>query len=234
MRALLLAAGIGSRLRPLTDNIPKCLVPIHGRPLIGYWLQLLFTAGIERVLINTHYLAEITREYVANSSWADRIDLVHENELLGTGGTIVANINYFGADPFFLAHADNLTNFNMAKLLRAHAERPAQCVMTMLSFRTDSPQSCGILEVDGQGIVRGFHEKVRNPPGNLANAAVYVLEPEIMSYAASLGKRVLDFQTEVIPTYLGRILTLETDGYFRDIGTPERLRQARLEFPSPI
>ena len=85
MRALLLAAGIGSRLRPLTDTTPKCLVRVHDRPLLDYWLDLVFAGGIERALLNTHWLAEQVREHVASSPWRSRIDLVHEDELLGTG-----------------------------------------------------------------------------------------------------------------------------------------------------
>src|ERR1700721_3511247 len=87
MRALLLAAGVGSRLRPLTDNTAKGLVPVHGRPLLDYWLDLVFEGGIERVLLNTHWLASQVRDHVATSSWSTRIDFVHEDTLLGTGGT---------------------------------------------------------------------------------------------------------------------------------------------------
>jgi mannose-1-phosphate guanylyltransferase len=102
--------------------------------------------------------------------------------------------------------------------------------MTMLAFRTDDPRSCGILEVDGLGVVGAFHEKVENPPGNLANAAVYILEPEITDYVLALGKPVIDLQTEVIPAFVGRILAVENRGYHRDIGTAESLRKAHLEF----
>ena len=95
MRALLLAAGIGSRLRPLTDTTPKCLVPVHGRPLLDYWLDLVFQGGIERVLLNTHWLAPQVYDHVATSRWVARIDLVHEDALLGTGGTVLANRGWF-------------------------------------------------------------------------------------------------------------------------------------------
>ncbi|MGH9203514.1 MAG: sugar phosphate nucleotidyltransferase, partial [Vicinamibacterales bacterium] len=87
MRALLLAAGYGTRLKPLTDAVPKCLVPIRGRPLLDYWLDLLFTDGIEAALINTHHLADRVQAFVAASRWKSRVTLVHEDSLLGTGGT---------------------------------------------------------------------------------------------------------------------------------------------------
>jgi len=230
MRALLLAAGIGSRLRPLTNTTPKCLVTVHDRPLLDYWLDLVFEGGIERALLNTHWLAEQVRAHVENSPWRSRIDLVHEDELLGTGGTVLANRDWFGEQPFLVAHADNLTDFDVAGLIAAHNGRPAGCIMTMLAFRTDDPRSCGILELDEQNRVLAFHEKVQNPPGNLANGAVYIFEPEVINDIARLGRNVVDLSTEIIPNYLGHILCVETSGYHRDIGNPESLRRAHLEF----
>lgn len=231
MRALLLAGGIGSRLRPLTETVPKCLVPIHGRPLLDYWLDLLFVHGqIERAIVNTHWLAPKVEAHVAASPWCDRIDLVHEAELLGTGGTIDTNASYFGGKPMLVAHADNLTDFSLEAFLAAHAARPTRCPMTMLAFRTDAPRSCGILELDSDHVVQAFHEKVENPPGDLANGAVYVMEPEIKHFIAALGKPFVDLSTEVIPHFLGRILAWETPGYHRDIGNAASLERAHREF----
>lgn len=230
MRALLLAAGLGTRLRPLTYTVPKCLVPIHGRPLLDYWLDLLFAADIERVLINTHWHADKVEEHVRRSRWRSRVDLVNEVELLGTGGTLLANRAWLDGEPLLLAHADNLTDFDVAGLLAAHARRPAGCVMTMLAFRADDPRSCGILELDPRGVVVAFHEKVADPPGNLANAAVYVIERDVVELAARIGKPFVDLSTEVIPKLTGRVLCVETRGYHRDIGTIESLRSAHTEF----
>jgi mannose-1-phosphate guanylyltransferase len=232
MRALLLAAGIGSRLRPVTDTIPKCMVPIHGRPLLDYWLDLLFANGAAaRALINTHYLAEVVAAHVAQSRWRDRIDLVHEPALLGTAGTIKANRSYFASEPFLVAHADNLTELDASAFAAAHAARPPHCAMTMLTFQTDDPRSCGILELDGQGVVQAFHEKVAEPPGTLANAAVYMLTPEVADCVASLPGPVVDFSTEILPRLIGRIFAVPTRGYHRDIGNVESLARAEREFP---
>jgi mannose-1-phosphate guanylyltransferase len=230
MRALLLAAGVGSRLLPVTATTPKCLVVINGQPLLGYWLELLFGAGIERVMINTHWLAEQVDAYVKASRWASRSDLVHENELLGTGGTVLANREWFQGRPFMLAHADNLTDFDVAGLIAAHRRRPSGHLITMLGFRTDDPRSCGILELDDRNTVVAFHEKVEHPPGNLANGAVYVLEPEVVDVIAGLLSPVVDLSTAIIPKFLGRILCVETAGYHRDIGTLASLRRASAEF----
>jgi mannose-1-phosphate guanylyltransferase len=234
MRALLLSAGLGTRLRPLTDTVPKCLVPIHGIPLLDYWLDLLFTGGIERALINTHWLADTVERHVAASRWRDRTDLVYEPELLGTGGTLRRNRDYFGTEPMIVAHADNLTNFDLPDLVARHAARPSGCVMTMLAFRTGEPRSCGILQIDADGVLQQFHEKVDDPPGDLANAAVYVFESEVADTVAALDRDFIDLSTEILPDLVGRTLVVETRGYHRDIGTWQSLRQAEAEFPVPL
>jgi len=233
MKALLLAAGLGTRLRPITHITPKCLVKIHGKPLLDYWFDLLFPAGVERALVNTHWLAAEVDAHIAGSRWRDRVDTVYEPELLGTGGTVIANRAYFAGEDFLLAHADNLTDFDTIRFIDAHRNRPRNCIMTMLTFRTDDPRSCGILELDSDGVVQQFHEKVENPPGNLANAAVYIVGPEVVDFAVSLNKPFVDLSTEVIPEFLGRIFAVETHGYHRDIGNMRSLERAETEFVVP-
>ncbi len=230
MRALLLAAGLGTRLRPLTDTVPKCLVNVRGKPLLGHWFDTLFPAGIERILINTHYLPGPVRKYVSESPWRDRIDLVHEDSLLGTGGTVLQNQRWLGEAPFLLAHADNLTRFNVKSFIDKHLNRPPNVAITMMTFTTDCPEACGIVEEDNRGVVTAFYEKVENPPGNHANAAVYVIEPEVVEFIGSLKKPFVDLSTEVIPAYLGRIATFHNAGYHRDIGTLASLEKAEREF----
>ena len=164
MRAILLAAGYGTRLRPLTNTIPKCLVPINGRPLLEIWLERLTDAGIGPCLINTHFLAEQVDEFVRSSRYRDKVTLVHEERLLGTAGTLIANLDYFRLEDGLLIHADNYCLADFTAFAEAHVQRPADCVMTMMTFRSDSPSSCGIVELDEDGVVVGFHEKVSSPP----------------------------------------------------------------------
>jgi mannose-1-phosphate guanylyltransferase len=191
---------------------------------------LLLPGGIERVLVNTHHLAGKVQEFCASSPWRDRITLAHEATLLGTGGTILANRAFFGGNPFLVAHADNLTRFSVADFIRAHGERPPGAAMTMMTFTTDSPQSCGIVETDDASLVRRFHEKVKKPPGDRANAAIYIMQPEVLDFLASLGKPVIDLSTEVVPRFLGRIATFHNSDYHRDIGSEQSLRAAEREF----
>ncbi len=231
-QVLLLAAGVGSRLRPLTDTLPKCLMPIAGKPLLEIWLEAFWADGIDRVLVNTHYLPDEVVSFVKGSRFASGVRLVHEAELLGTGGTLLANQDAFWDGPILVAHADNLTRFSPKAFLAAHSERPDGTDMTMMTFRTPDPGSCGILELDSRGVVRAFHEKVKNPPGNLANAAVYVFEPaKIFPLLRSKGRAVIDLSTEVIPDLVGRIATFENTRYHRDIGTIESLTAAQFDFP---
>jgi mannose-1-phosphate guanylyltransferase len=230
LKGLLLAAGLGTRLRPLTDRIPKCLVPIGGKPLLAYWLDLLLPNGIDEVLVNTHHLPRMVEAFRDASPWRERITLVYEAELLGTGGTMLANRAFFGQQAFLVGHADNLTRFPVRRFLDAHLERPGGAAMTMMTFDTDSPSTCGIVEIDAAGLVVRFHEKVKNPPGTRANAAVYIVEPEVVDFIASLGKKFVDLSTEVIPNFLGRIAVFHNADYHRDIGNPESLRRAEAEY----
>jgi mannose-1-phosphate guanylyltransferase len=230
--ALLLAAGLGTRLRPLTDVLPKCLAPIRGRPLLEYWLRTLEAAGIERILVNTHHHADLVQAYVSHSPWASRVKLVHEEQLLGTGGTLVANAAHFRHGAMLVAHADNLSLFDAREFSDAHELRPLPAQLTMMTFATNDPSSCGIVTTDARGLVDGFFEKVANPPGNRANAAVYVFEPAVLEFALALRRSTLDISTEVLPNFIGRMWTWHNKAYHRDIGTLDAWRAAQLDYPA--
>lgn len=229
MKALLLAAGEGTRLRPVTNRVPKCLVPINAKPLLEYWLENLTKAGIDEFLINTSYLNEQVEEFVAKSKYADKITLAHEQKLLNTGGTVSANSDFFGGEAFMLVHADNLSFCDFLQFINSHKNRPATCEITMMLFKTDNPSSCGIVELDEKGVVQKFYEKVASPPSNLANGAVYICEPSVIEFMKSLEKKEIDFSLDVLPKYMGRINTFLNDVYHRDIGTIESYALAQVE-----
>lgn len=232
MRALLLAAGLGTRLQPLTNYLPKCLVPIHGRPLLDYWMETLVGHGVEHIVINTHYLAPLVYEFLRASQWMPYVTLVDEAELLGTGGTILKNRSFFEGSSFIVAHADNLTIFDAEDFIGAHVKRPSGTEMTMMVFESDDPRSCGIVELDSRRVVQAFHEKVESPPGNLANAAVYIFEPSVLDMLQKTSRQQIDLSTEIIPELVGRINTYKNTGYHRDIGNIASWRQANRDFPS--
>lgn len=223
MRAVLLAAGLGTRLRPLTDTVPKCLVPIKGKPLLDIWVESLLRAGVTRILVNLHYKRELVQNHVANATYRDKVETVFEPELLGTAGTLLANRDFFqGQDGIFI-HADNYSEVDLAQLIELHIQRPKSCLMTMLAFRTDTPQTCGILELDTQNILQKMYEKSPENHGNLANAALYVLSSELIASVTTEH----DFSTQVIPNLLKRIFVVETNKTYIDIGTPESYQRAQ-------
>jgi mannose-1-phosphate guanylyltransferase len=231
LRALLLAAGFGTRLRPITDHVPKCLVEIDEKPLLSYWLDQLSSKSIDKVLVNTHYLPVVVEEFIQTSKYQSKIQIAFEKSLLGTGGTILKNRGFFNEQSFFVAHADNLTLFDLDNFIEAHHNRPKSTEITMMVFDTDAPQTCGIVETDENGLVLRFHEKVKNPPGKKANAAVYIFEPTIFNFLEELGKEIIDLSTEVLPFFMEKIQIFHNSTYHRDIGNMESLGLANEEFP---
>ncbi len=228
MKAILLAAGYGTRLRPLTNRIPKCLVPINGKPLLEIWLERLTDAGIGPFLVNTHYLSKQVESFIQSSPYKNTVTLIHERNLMGTAGTLLANLDFFQGDDGLLIHADNYCKANFQAFMAAHKNRCPECLLTMMTFRTNSPSSCGIVELDSRGVVIAFHEKVSSPPGNLANGALYILSKELITILSSKIHSAADFSTEILTRFLGQIFTYETKEFFIDIGTPEAYNLANL------
>ena len=228
-KALLLAAGLGTRLSPLTDIWPKCLMPIKNRPLLEYWLGILHKTDIDNVLVNTHYYSEYVVDFLQQSQFKDWVHSVYEENLLGTAGTLRENADFFQNSTVMLAHADNWTCCDFSNFLSYHHnQRPKGTVITMMTFNCPNPLSCGIVELDKNGIVVGFHEKVQNPPGRLANAAVYLIEPEVIEWIEN-NPEITDFSTEVIPQFMGRISAWENKNIHRDIGTIKILKEAQMD-----
>lgn len=229
MKAFLLAAGIGSRLRPITDTMPKCMVPIDDRPLLDIWLDEFSRAGVDEVLINLHHLPEVVRQHVASRTAPPATRLVYEPELLGSAGTLVANREWVAGEEFFLAcNADNLTDFDLLALIDAHrARRPAA---TLAVFHSQTPSAGGVVELDESGRVIGFTEKPAHPVCDLVNAGIYALQTSLLDEIG--GPPPVDIGYDLLPRLVGRANAVPVEGYFRDIGTPEAYRQARKEWPA--
>lgn len=227
IRALLLSAGFGTRLRPITLEVPKCLVPVAGIPMLARWLSKLEASGIEAVLINTHYLSRQVINFL--DSWkSSTMDVVVSEEptLLGTAGTLLANQAFFDGATGLLIHSDNLMLGSIPNFLAAHHTKPENCLLSMLTFTTDSPKSCGIVQTSTENILTNFYEKVDNPPGNLANAAIYAFERPFLDYLSLIDPSPSDFSTEVLPNLIGRIFCHQTFSPYIDIGTPLSLELA--------
>lgn len=229
MKAYLLAAGVGSRLRPLTDHTPKCLVPFKGVPLLGIWLELMRRAGITDVLINTHHLPQAVRAFVkADPVPGVRVTLFHEETLIGSAGTVWANRDFVRGEPDFLVvYADNLTDMDLGGLIRFHRAKDA--FFTMGLFEAEYPEQCGIAEVDADGRVLSFVEKPAKPKGRLANGGLYVANQGLFDVTPQ--RDFLDFGFDVLPLLAGRMFGYPIRSFYTDIGTPERLEKAQREWP---
>ena len=228
IKVLLLSAGQGKRLKPLTNLWPKPLMPIKGRPLLEYWICILYSLKIKNILINIHHHKEIMMDFLKRNQ-IKNTKYVYEPELLGTGGTLLKNKNYFKDSTILYIHADNWCNCNFNDFINFHLlKRKPNTLMTMMTFRTDKPSLCGIVETNEDGVVINFHEKIRNPPGNLANGSIYLIEPEIFNIMEKID-HIYDFDIDVIPHLFGKIQTWENKEIFRDIGTLESLTRAQSD-----
>jgi mannose-1-phosphate guanylyltransferase len=225
---LLLAAGCGTRLKPYTNSWPKCLMPIDGKPLLEYWLDTARQIAKEKVLVNTHYMADTVQSFLDRPVFKQCVKGVYEPQLKGTAGTIRANAQALGETTILLVHADNFCQCDFGDFLDFHqTSRPEHCPITMMTFYTQTPSTCGIVEIDGDGVVIGFHEKLQDPPGNLANGAVYLLEPEVLAWICERSE-ITDFSTQVLPHFVGRIATWLNEGTHIDIGSIEALHEAQV------
>lgn len=229
MKALVLAAGAGTRLRPLTDTCPKPMLPVAGRPLLAWTLSWLGRAGVTEAALNLHHLPEVVREGLGDGErFGMRLHYAYEPELRGTAGA-VHNFPGFFDQPFLVVYGDLLMEFDLDDLINIHRERGA--LMTLALKRTTTPHSQGMIELDAEGRVTRFVEKPQQwSGGDTANAGVYVCEPGVL---AAIPAGISDFGHDVIPALLrdgapvyGRALR----GYLLDIGTPEAYAQAQHDW----
>ena len=229
MKAFLLAAGPGTRLRPLTDHLPKCLVPVGGRPLLDRWLDSLRAAGVDEVLVNLHHLPDVVRGHLVAHGGSPRVRTTFEPTLLGSAGTLRENREFLADDAVFLAvNGDDLTDFDLRLLTRALDAAP-DADAAVAVFHAPRPEACGILEVV-DGIVVSFEEKPVSPRSDLANAGLYAFRTSVLGLVP-VGTPV-DIGTHLLPRLVGRLVAVDVGHAFLvDIGTPEALARAEAEWP---
>lgn len=224
-KAFLLAAGLGTRLRPLTDTTPKCLVPVGGRPLLHWWLRVCERLGVQEVLLNTHHLAGQVREFVRTRTSSVRVTLYHEEKLLGSAGTLAVNRHFVsGERAFWIFYADTLVGADLAPLARLHEQKKSD--LTLGVFTSPDPKSGGVLEVAPDGKVLSFEEKPARPKSDQVAAGVYVAGPRLLD---ALPKLAGDLARDVFPKLMDNAYALKV-GPVMDLGTPERYAAAQKEF----
>ncbi len=238
MKAFLMAAGKGTRLKPFTDDHPKCLIPIHGKPLLRIWIDLMARHGITEVLINTHHHSDQVERFVSETRPHTPITLhtVYEPELLGSAGTVWENRTFTaGQQDFLIAYADNLTNLDISRLAEAHRQsRPGGCILTMALMHAPNPSQCGIATLDEKNNITQFIEKPQHPAGDLANAGIYIASKEIYDVMEDHAgaEKIWDLGHHILPVLTGRMRGFHIAPYYlKDIGTPEAYRTALVQWP---
>lgn len=228
MKAFLLAAGNGTRLKPLTDTVPKCLLPIQGTPLLGIWLELCREHGIDELLINAHAHSAAVKNYVVGNHRELSIRVSEEKTLLGSAGTLRENREWIGKDSeFWILYGDVLTCANLTRMFEMH--RRLQQPATIGVYEVSNPTQCGIVTLDEKGIVREFMEKPAHPRSNLAFAGLMVASPEIFDL---IPREIpADIGFHVLPKLVGRMAAYSIPEFLVDIGTPEKYSMAQKTWP---
>lgn len=232
MKAMVLAAGEGTRLRPLTLVLPKPLVPVANEPLLARTLRLLAAQNVRDVAVNLFHRPQAILDTIGDGRALGLSHLRYsfEETLLGTAGGVRRVGPAFLDETFLVLYGDNLYRFDIAPLVAFHREKKA--VATIATFEAANPSACGLVIADENGRVTRFQEKP--PPAdvftNTANAGVYVLEPAIFDFLPP-GDAPLDWGKDVFPALLDRgiVFSCPLNGYLQDTGTPETYRQANQD-----
>lgn len=230
MKAVVMAGGEGSRLRPLTCNRPKPLVPLCNKPVMEYIIELLKRHGVDQVLVTLHYLAnEIVSYFGDGSDWGIQLIYSVEDEPLGTAGS-VKKVESYLTDTFIIISGDCLTDFDLTRALDFHRERSS--VATMVLARVDNPLEYGVVITDEQQRVKRFLEKPSwgEVFSDTVNTGIYVLEPEVFDHMEA--DRPYDFSKDLFPRLMEEGLAVHghvASGYWSDIGSLQSYRQAHQD-----
>jgi mannose-1-phosphate guanylyltransferase len=224
--AVLLVGGAGTRLRPLTEWLPKPMLPIANRPFLEHQIEHLAGHGVDDVILSCGYLPDPIREH-----FGDRLRYAVEPEPLGTGGAIRFAADGIG-ETFLVCNGDVLTDLDVGALVDQHRDRGAAATIAL--HRVDDPSAYGLVRTDPDGRVTAFVEKP--PPGeadvDTINAGTYVLEPAVLELIEP--GRAVSVEREVFPRLIGRGLYAQVgSGRWRDIGTPDSYLAANLERMPP-
>jgi len=228
LKAFLLAGGHGTRLRPLTDSLPKCLVPIRGRPLLDIWLDLCASSGITEVLINVHAHPQPIEQHLKRTGSPVNVRLVHEDRLLGSAGTLAANRAWVGSDfAFWILYSDVLTDTNLSRMTEFHLRRGG--IATLGLYKVQDPSRCGVAVLDSTGVIVDFEEKPRNPRSNLVFSGLMIASCHLFDFIPACIPADLAFH--VLPRLLGKMHGYPIEDYLLDIGTLPNYQEAQVTWP---
>jgi len=231
IRAMVMAAGAGTRLRPLTDRVPKPMVPIANRPVIEYTIQNLKKHGVTEIILNLHNHPEQIRNYFKDGSkWGVHITYSYEQKLLGTAGGVRKAAHFLNKGTFLVMSGDGLSDINLTDLVAFHRDRKS--IATMAVKNVDSKFDYGVTLTNAQGRIRQFVEKPHwgDIFSDQVNTGIYVFEPEVLKRIKP--GRVTDFGHEVWPGLLSakkRIFGYPTKAYWCDVGNLNEYRRAQKD-----
>jgi len=225
MRAMVLAAGLGTRLRPLTYEITKPMVPVLDRPVMEHIVELLARHGIEEVIANLHYFPDTIREY-----FGERLHYRLEEELLGTAGGVRGCAEFFGEESFLVISGDALTDIDIGAFAARHRE--AGGVATLAVKRVEDTREYGVVLHDRDGRVTGFQEKPspEEALSDLGNCGIYMFTPQIFDYFPE--RPFVDWANDVFPVLLENDVPFhihEVQEYWNDVGSLSELRQGTFD-----
>jgi len=228
VKAFLLAAGQGTRLRPITDKIPKCLVPIRGVPMLKIWMEICRNTAIEEVIVNLHTHADSVHDWLGRNSDGVRVRLAEEETLLGSAGTLLANQEWVSSEPcFWVFYADVLTNANLNRMMEFHLQRGLAATLGL--YQVSDPSRCGVVSFDQQMVIREFVEKPAQPRSRWAFSGVMIGTPELIRQIPS--RYPVDLGFDVLPRLVGRMRAFPISDYLIDIGTLENYQRAQDTWP---
>jgi mannose-1-phosphate guanylyltransferase/phosphomannomutase len=235
MKAVVMAGGEGSRLRPLTINRPKPMVPLVDRPVMAHIIELLKIHGITDIVVTVQYLANVIQDHFGDgSSYGVHIEYSLEDQPLGTAGS-VKNAEQLLKEPFIVISGDALTDFDLSKIIEFHNARGAMATITLT--RVPNPLEYGVIIVDEHGAVKQFLEKPRwsEVISDTVNTGIYVLEPAVFKYIEK-GK-FTDWAKDVFPQMLRKdepLFGYVAEGYWTDVGTIEEYIRASRDYMSGL
>ncbi len=222
---MVLAAGLGTRLRPLTYEITKPMVPVLDRPVMAHILDLLDRHGFEQVIANLHYFPETIREH-----FGDRLEYRYEPELLGTAGGVRACADFFGEEPFLVISGDALTDIDLGSFLARH--RASGGIATLAVKRVADTREFGVVLHDRDGRITGFQEKPspEEALSDLGNCGIYIFDPRVFDYFPQ--RPFVDWAQDVFPALLENDVPFhihEVGEYWNDVGSLGELRQGTFD-----
>src|SRR5439155_16160133 len=225
MKAMVLAAGLGTRLRPLTFEIPKPMVPVLDRPVMAHIVDLCRRQGFDQLIANLHYFPDPIRDY-----FGDSIEYRFEEELLGTAGGVRNVRDFFGDDPVLIISGDALSDIDLNALVERH--KSAGGIGTLTVKKVEDTREYGVVLHGADGRISGFQEKPHPDEAlsDLGNCGIYCFSPEIFDYFPE--SEFVDWANDVFPVLLANDVPFyihEIDEYWNDVGSLDELRSGTFD-----